>query len=115
MLASRLTLLFGESGVGKSSLLHAGAAPRLRAVGDLVPVIFSDWRGDAAASLASALRRACGLDGDLVDEDLAATIAACAEVSGDDLVIVLDQFEEYFIYHPDEDGGTGSRASSHAP
>ena len=105
VLASRLTLLFGESGVGKSSLLHAGAAPRLRAVGDLVPVIFSDWRGDAAASLASALRRACGLDGDLVDEDLAATIAACAEASGDDLVIVLDQFEEYFIYHPDEDGG----------
>ena len=33
-----------------------GRAPRLRAVGDLVPVLFSDWRGDAAASLAAALR-----------------------------------------------------------
>ncbi len=104
VLASRLTLLFGESGVGKSSLLHAGAAPRLRAAGDLVLVIFSDWRGDAAASLAVALRQACGLDGGLVDETLSSTIAACADAAGDDLVIVLDQFEEYFVYHPDDEG-----------
>ncbi len=32
------------------------------------------------------------------------TIAACAERSGSDLIVILDQFEEYFVYHPDEDG-----------
>ena len=99
LLAARLTLLFGESGVGKSSLLHAGVAPRLRALGDLVVVLFSDWRGDAAASLAAALRAASGLDPGAADVGLAATIAACAERTGCDLVVVLDQFEEYFVYH----------------
>jgi len=104
VLASRLTLLFGDSGVGKSSLLHAGVAPRLRASGDVVLVLFSDWRGDAAASLAAALRAESGLDGTGADARLSATIAACAERSGRDLIVVLDQFEEYFVYHPDEDG-----------
>jgi Novel STAND NTPase 1/WD domain, G-beta repeat len=101
LLAARLTLLFGESGVGKSSLLHAGVAPRLRGADDLVLVLFSDWRGDAASSLAAALREASGLDAGPVD--LVSTIATCAAHSGRDLVVVLDQFEEYFVYHPDED------------
>jgi hypothetical protein len=101
VLAARLTLLFGESGVGKSSLLHAGVAPRLRGADDLVLVLFSDWRGDAVSSLAAALREANGLDAGPVD--LVSTIAACAAHSGRDLVVVLDQFEEYFVYHPDED------------
>ena len=103
VLAARLTLLFGESGVGKSSLLHAGVAPRLRGADDLVLVLFSDWRGAAAASLGKALRDASGLEAGAAD--LAATIAACAAHSGRDLVVVLDQFEEYFVYHPDEDAG----------
>jgi WD40 repeat protein len=103
VLASRLTLLFGDSGVGKSSLLHAGVAPRLRRTDDIVLVLFSDWRGDAAASLVAALRAECGLDGTPTDTRLAATIAECAEHSGRDVVVVLDQFEEYFVYHPDED------------
>ena len=91
VLASRLTLLFGDSGVGKSSLLHAGLAPRLRASGDVVLVLFSDWRGDAAASLAGALRAECGLDGAGADARLSVTIAACAERSGRDVVVVLDE------------------------
>jgi hypothetical protein len=103
VLASRLTLLFGDSGVGKSSLLHAGVAPSLRAADDVVLVLFSDWRGDAATSLAAALRAECGLDGASTDTGLAPTIAECAERSGRDVVVVLDQFEEYFVYHPDED------------
>ena len=61
VLAARLTLLFGDSGVGKSSLLHAGVAPRLRGLDDLELVLFADWRSDAAASLSAALREASGL------------------------------------------------------
>jgi hypothetical protein len=104
VLAARLTLLFGASGVGKSSLVHAGATPRLRAAGDLELIVFSDWRGNAAVSLANALRGAVGLDVAGDDGRLAPTIAACAERSGRDLVVVLDQFEEYFVYHPDGEG-----------
>jgi hypothetical protein len=29
-----------------------------------------------------------------------------------DALVVLDQFEDYFLYHPDEDGRARSRASS---
>ena len=38
LLAARLTLLYGQSGVGKSSLLHAGVVPRLRETPDLAVV-----------------------------------------------------------------------------
>jgi hypothetical protein len=103
LLAARLTLLFGESGVGKSSLLHAGVAPRLRALDDLVLVLHSDWRGDAAASLSAALRSAAGLGTGPPTTDLASTIAACAGPDGRDVIVVLDQFEEYFVYHPEDD------------
>jgi hypothetical protein len=108
VLASRLTLLFGGSGVGKSSLLHAGVAPRLRALGDVVPVLFADWRGDAAEDLAAVLRTACGLD-PVPGEPLTAAIEACGERAGADLVVILDQFEEYFVYHPDGENDALSR------
>ncbi|HEY7207319.1 MAG TPA: cytochrome D1 domain-containing protein [Gaiellaceae bacterium] len=103
LLAARLTLLFGESGVGKSSLLHAGVAPRLREDGDIALVLFSDWRGDVAASLRSALLDAAGCGEGSVSGDLATTIETCAGRSGRDLVVILDQTEEYFVYH--ESGG----------
>jgi len=59
--ASRLTLLYAESGVGKSSLLRAGVAARLRelarqtfSIGGtacFVPVVFSSWRDDPVEDL----------------------------------------------------------------
>jgi hypothetical protein len=101
VLAARLTLLFGESGVGKSSLLHAGVAPRLRGADDLVLVLFSDWRGDAVSSLAAALREAtASMRGLSISSP---RLQHVPRHSGRDLVVVLDQFEEYFVYHPDED------------
>ncbi len=54
--ARRLTLILGESGVGKSSLLRAGVASCLLEAArrdklglgapEFVPVVFSDWRDD---------------------------------------------------------------------
>ena len=66
--ASRLTLLYAESGVGKSSLLRAGVSARLRQLAarsapergsaHYVPVVFSAWQGDAKPELIAALEAA---------------------------------------------------------
>ena len=104
LLAARLTLLYGQSGVGKSSLLHAGVVPRLRGTPDLAVVIFRSWGSDPAAGLCAAIRAAAGVEPSAGEPALAGTIAACTRQLGRDLVIILDQFEEYFVYHPREDG-----------
>src|SRR5207247_8571555 len=56
--ASRLTLLYAQSGVGKSSLLRAGVAARLRASSGhagagpgFVSLVFSSWRPAPRAAL----------------------------------------------------------------
>src|SRR5947209_19891732 len=68
MLASRLTLLYGASGVGKSSVLRAGVARSLRALGrqhlhdsgapGLAVVVFDTWRDDPRAGLLAAVEDA---------------------------------------------------------
>jgi WD40 repeat protein len=79
--ASRLTVLYGPSGVGKSSILRAGVAHRLRRESDAIVEIVDSWAGDAAASVRAAL----------------------AELPEDgDLYLILDQFDEYFLYHADD-------------
>jgi hypothetical protein len=57
--AARLTILYAPSGVGKSSLLRAGVAARLRelarrTVADrgsarFIPIVFNSWRGNRPA------------------------------------------------------------------
>ncbi len=99
VLARPLTVLFGPSGVGKSSLLRAGVVPALGAESDVdgrVEVVVCDrWAGGAAESL----RRAFGTSEDTAFPDVVAVRAADAQ-----LVTVLDQFEELFV-----------RGDAHAP
>jgi hypothetical protein len=54
--APSIVLLFGETGVGKSSLLAAGLAPRLEASREVVYL-----RRDGVCGLAGTLRRALGV------------------------------------------------------
>ena len=79
LLAARLTVLYGESGVGKSSLLGAGVARELRALApDAVVALRDSWSGSVE---------------DVLDE-----------VRGvDEAYLILDQFEEYFLYHGEDD------------
>jgi WD40 repeat protein len=62
---SRLTLLYAESGVGKSSLLRAGVAARLRELAargvevnrspKFIPIVFSAWKDEPVQDLISAI------------------------------------------------------------
>src|SRR5690348_9628993 len=71
LLAAKLTVLYGPSGVGKSSILRAGVARRLRHIAPGADVVVLDeWAADP----------------ELPDAD-------------GETFLILDQFEEYFLYH----------------
>jgi hypothetical protein len=105
--ASRLTILYGATGVGKTSVLMAGVVPRLEAARRTAVVVFRQWQDP---SFLEALKAGCveavgvargqpaELDPGLPLDDL--LLAASQAVRGS-VLILLDQFEEYFVYHPE--------------
>jgi WD40 repeat protein len=115
--AARLTLLYAESGVGKSSVLRAGVVARLRSFAErdqrqrglprLVPVVFNSWSERPVAALVHAIGEAIRPylgEGDLPElpeGDLEAALEAASEAVEGTMLVILDQFEEYFLY-PDE-------------
>jgi WD40 repeat protein len=110
-LASRLTVLYGPSGVGKSSLLRAGVARALRGLSADEPVAvayFNTWAGDPLTGIDEAVRgalaQAHGGDPGDAPGDLTDRIESWAAALGGELVVILDQFEELFLYH--DEGGS---------
>jgi WD40 repeat protein len=96
VLANRLTVLYGPSGVGKSSLLGAGVARRLRELSGAPVVVHDSWAEDPAARLVASVHAECGELG--ATAGLVDTVAAAAQQSGE-LHLLLDQFEDYMLYH----------------
>lgn len=96
--AHRLVLLYGASGVGKTSLLQAGVLPRLEESDPGYAVVSVRALTDPAEAIRTALRRQWSEavlpanDVPLVDFLTAAIRAAARQ-----LVVVIDQFEEFFI------------------
>ena len=124
--AARLTLVYGQSGAGKSSLLRAGVAASLReaarrdvhrfGTAEFVPVVFSSWRDDPIAGIAAAIdasvQEFATPDGGTAPAggpatppgNLAQLIETAASRAQASLLLIFDQFEEYFLYHGSEQG-----------
>jgi CHASE2 domain-containing sensor protein len=119
--ASRLTLLYAESGVGKSSLLRAGVSARIRQLAArsveergsarYVPVVFSAWGGDPTEGLITELeasvRPLVGEDATLAlrHDALEHAIEDITETFDATPLLILDQFEEHFLYERDDGDG----------
>ena len=120
LLAARLTVVYGASGVGKTSVLRAGLLHDLRAEHEtqraagqqpeFLVVAFASWRDDPILALEARVeeeaRAAAGgaaislpAAGSL---PLAAFLGAAIDATGQDLLVVLDQFEDLFLYHAGE-------------
>ena len=106
LMASRLTVLYGVSGVGKTSLLRAGVAHRLRRAHDALVVVLSSWTGDPVRDLLDAVEAAApeGVEPVRRGGSLADELAAWTRRLDSDVYVILDQFEEYFLYHEGERG-----------
>ena len=99
VVASRFTVLYGPLGVGKSSVLRAGVVRRLRTLApDGLVVVHDSWAGDAVGDLLRAVAGALHVEGPEADVLLADGLAELAAQTGDHLYLLLDQFEEVFVY-----------------
>lgn len=126
--ASRLTLLYAPSGVGKSSVLRAGVLPALHDVDDdyddlgvpgAAVAYVSSWRDSPLETIAAAVSAAMSevTGASPVDETASAptlSVPWLREVLGQSRVstvyLILDQFEEYFLYHLTDRGEEGLTA-----
>src|ERR1700722_16692873 len=108
LIASRLTLLYGSSGVGKTSVLNAGVLSRMRRLAEDRPfhdgsrrsvvVMFSDWREKTLIELKRAILghfpTTSRLSG---DRSLKQICLTASDTFSAKVLVILDQFEEYFL------------------
>ncbi len=107
LFATPLTILYGASGVGKSSVLMAGVVPDLREKPRTAVALFREWqRTDFQATLKSACadaveraqQKPLAIDPSLPLDDW---LAEATRAFGGSILILFDQFEEYFLYNPE--------------
>jgi hypothetical protein len=116
--ASRLTLLYARSGTGKSSVLRAGVASRLeelarrsleqRGTARNIPVVFSSWQDEPTDGLIAEIQKTItpflpeASPPELLPGRLEEAIESASTAADATLLVMLDQFEEYFLYRSKE-------------
>jgi iron(II)-dependent oxidoreductase len=94
ILSYPLLTLFGQSGVGKTSLLKAGVLPRLAAEG--YDAAYVRVLGDPLLAVRQEVCRALGAQGREREGKTLLDFLRAAVGEGRKLVVILDQFEELF-------------------
>ena len=123
LMASRITLLYGENGVGKSSVLDAGVVSKLVQIAaenkqdfgipKLAVAMFRSWNENPRNGLFECVQDAAiealqlsEIEAKAVKESmpkfstLTEALQEWAKCVGGRLYIILDQFEDYFLYQP---------------
>ena len=94
IIAHRSCILYGRSGVGKSSILRAGLMPRLKSEGHLVYTIRSF--SDPLHQMTTAITEVDGGEISQNDETGLEELLSAAAAGTRYVVFFLDQFEEFF-------------------
>ncbi len=109
--AAPLTILYGASGVGKSSVLLAGVVPQLRQAPRIATVVFREWQDASflSALKACVLREASRSAGKEIDVDASLPfddfLVETTRAFRGTIFFIFDQFEEYFLYHSEKTSG----------
>jgi WD40 repeat protein len=103
----KLTVIYGQSGVGKSSIVEGGLIPALKqktiATRDVLPVLgrfYTDWIQGSSRNLAEVYQEITGL---ALSSPLDSTAAILAQLRKNAdyynllTVLIFDQFEEFFF------------------
>ena len=107
LFATPLTVFYGASGVGKSSALQAGVIPLLLKSPRTAVVSFQRWpekdpvkilKDECLSAIHAAGYKDVQVDMSL---DFDEFLFQAANAFHGTIVIILDQFEEYFLYHRD--------------
>jgi tetratricopeptide (TPR) repeat protein len=106
LFAAPLTVFYGASGVGKSSVLLAGAVPKLKQERNLTVIVFRNWQDSGfsqqlkektLAAVSKTANKELNIDLSLPLDDLLLQLSQTARGS---IFFIFDQFEEYFLYNP---------------
>jgi hypothetical protein len=93
LIASRLTLIYGATGVGKSSMLRAGVCRRLAEQPEFKVLFFNAWRDEPAREFVHLVRESAGL-GPEAPHSIPELLRAAAEQLNASLLIILDQLDQ---------------------
>lgn len=103
LVTAPLTIFYGASGVGKTSVLLAGVLPFVHSQPDIAAIVFRSWQGEdfesaLKAEVAAAVLARSGKTLH-VDQPLDRCLDEAARLTEGTLAVVFDQFEEYMLYH----------------
>ncbi|MEG4406197.1 nSTAND1 domain-containing NTPase [Microcoleus sp. MON2_D5] len=109
--ASKLTIIHGQSGVGKSSIIQAGLVPALQLTTfdarDVLPVLlqsYHDWARDCGQCLRAGIKK---IKGESLSTPIDTPTAILEQLRLNQnrnllTVLIFDQFEEFFFAYPDQ-------------